>query len=228
MDLNITTAQELDGFTLRQRIPSGPGLHPVVLMLHGWTGDENVMWIFASRLPAQAWLIAPRGLYAAQENGARQNQAAQGSYSWTPHHSSSWPQVDDFRPAIDRLLGWLNPQNFPGAALQQVDIVGFSQGAALGFALGLLHPGRVRALAALSGFVPEGAEGFIKNRPLQGKAVFMTHGTQDSIVPVERARVGRDLLQQAGADVSYCEDNVGHKLSAACFRSLEAFFADLG
>jgi len=196
-------------------------------MLHGWTGDENVMWIFASRLPAQAWLIAPRGLHAARPGEAEQNGAAQDGFSWTPRRGPAWPQVDAFRPAIDRLLAWLKPENFPGAALQQVDIVGFSQGAALGLALGLLHPPRVRALAALSGFAPQGTERLIENRPLQGKAVFITHGTQDTIVPVGRARTARDLLQQAGADVFYCEDNVGHKLSATCFRSLEVFFAVL-
>jgi phospholipase/carboxylesterase len=218
MALDAAPVQELDGFTLRQRIPPGPGPHPVVLMLHGWTGDEDVMWIFASRLPKEAWLIAPRGLYPAPQSG----------FGWTPRLSSSWPQVEDFRPAIRRLLEWLKPENFPGAALEQIDMVGFSQGAALGFALGLLYPPRVRALAALSGFVPDGALPFIENRPLQGKAVFLAHGTQDTIVPVERARAARDLLQQAGADVSYCEDDVGHKLSATCFRSLEVFFEDLG
>lgn len=217
MALETMPVQELDGFTLRQRVPSGPGPHPVILMLHGWTGDEDVMWIFASRLPKDAWLIAPRGLYPAPQSG----------YAWTPHRSSSYPQVEDFRPAIERILAWLKPESFPGAGLEQFDIVGFSQGSALGFALGLLHPQRVRAIAALSGFVPDGAFPLIQNRPLQGKAVFLAHGTQDKIVPVERARAARDLLQEAGADVFYCEDDVGHKLSAACFRSLEVFFEDL-
>jgi len=32
------------------------------------------------------------------------------------------------------------------------------------------------------------------------------------------------LLENAGATVTYCEDNVGHKLSIKCFRGLEAFY----
>jgi predicted esterase len=33
-------------------------------------------------------------------------------------------------------------------------------------------------------------------------------------------------LEQAGANVTYCEDEVGHKLSAACLRTLKDFLKD--
>ncbi len=207
----------LDGFTLRQRVPAGPGPHRLILMLHGWTGDEDVMWIFAARLPPDAWLVAPRGLYP----------AAPGGYGWTPAAVGAGLDLLAFRPAVERLLAWLRPENFPGAALDGFDVLGFSQGAALGFSLGLLYPARVRALAGLSGFLPSGAAELAPARPLAGKFAFLAHGTRDETVPVGRARQARDLLAQAGADVSYCEDDVGHKLSATCFRSLEYFFKDL-
>lgn len=215
--MNDAPPQTLDGFTLRQRIPAGPGPHRLVLMLHGWTGDENVMWIFAARLPPDAWLVAPRGLHPVPGGG----------YGWTPDVTQANLELDAFRPAVERLLAWLRRSNFPGAALDSFDVVGFSQGAALGFSLGLLHPRRVRALAGLSGFLPGGAGELAPARPLAGKFAFLAHGRRDETVPVARARQARDLLQQAGADVSYCEDEVGHKLSAACFRSLEYFFKDL-
>jgi predicted esterase len=54
--------------------------------------------------------------------------------------------------------------------------------------------------------------------------VFVAHGTRDELVPIERGRHTVQTLEQAGAQVTYCEDDVGHKLSAACFRALEAFF----
>jgi len=47
----------------------------------------------------------------------------------------------------------------------------------------------------------------------------VAHGTQDQLVPIDRARTSIELLEQAGAQVTYCEDEVGHKLSAnACVR----------
>jgi phospholipase/carboxylesterase len=205
-----------DGWTMRIRAPEGPGLHPVVVMLHGWTGDENSMWIFAERLPKNALLIAPRGLYP----------APMGGYSWHSLREKGWPLLMDFEPSVSALLDLLRPGNFPTANLERLDWVGFSQGAALGCSLALLHPGRVRSLGVLSGFVPDDADRLVPERPLAGLPVFMAHGTRDVLVPVERARRGRDLLLAAGADLQYCEHDAGHKLNTGCFRSLQEFLID--
>ena len=63
-------------------------------------------------------------------------------------------------------------------------------------------------------------------RVLAGKHFFVAHGTQDNLVPVERARESIELLEQAGAQVTFCEAEVGHKVSADCLRGLESFFSD--
>ena len=206
---------EIDGWVMRQRRPPGPGLHPVFLLLHGWTGDEDAMWVFAPRLPKDAFLIAPRGLYT----------TPLGGYGWHPHEAKAWPWVDDFRPALEALLEVLNTGHFPGADFSRpLCLAGFSQGAALAFTFALYYPQFVSRMAGLSGFLPDGALALARNQPLQGKTIFMAHGTQDELVPVARAREAADILRQAGAQVNYCEDDVGHKLSADCFKGMEAFF----
>jgi phospholipase/carboxylesterase len=137
----------------------------------------------------------------------------------------TWPDIEDFRPAMEAIWNLLTPQNFPSMEMRQIHILGFSQGAALGYSLGLAYPQQVGVLAGLSGFAPGGVESLVSSRPLRGKACFMTHGTQDQLVPVARARQARQVFLDAGAQVTYCEDEVGHKLSASCFRGLEKFFA---
>ena len=104
------------------------------------------------------------------------------------------------------------------------NFVGFSQGAALAYTFALLYPEGVSSLAGLSGFLPDGALTLAKGQPLKRKPIFLAHGTQDELVPVKRARQAVKLLEQAGAQVTYCEDDVGHKLSVSCFRGLESFF----
>jgi phospholipase/carboxylesterase len=210
----LTRTVEIDGWVVRQRVPVGDSPHALFLMLHGWTGDEDSMWVFAARLPKDAWLVAPRGLY----------KAPIGGYGWHTHKSKVWPWVDDFYPALESLQSLLTPENFPLADLTNLRLVGFSQGAALAYAYALSFPGRVHSLAGLSGFLPDGAHVLAHDLPLRDKPVFIAHGTEDELVPVERARQAVDLLNQAGARVSYCEDNVGHKLSADCFRGMQAFF----
>jgi len=105
------------------------------------------------------------------------------------------------------------------------DVMGFSQGGALTNTLALLHPERIGRPAVLAGFVPSGAEPLVQGRPLDGKSFFVAHGTLDETVKIEYARQSVELLESAGADVTFCEDEVGHKVSARCLHALEDFFA---
>jgi len=183
-------------------------------MLHGWTGDENSMWVFMNRLPKNALLVAPRGLFTAEDGG----------YSWQVTQSGRWAEVRDFQPAVEKLLATINEQIFPEGDFSRLHIMGFSQGAAFAYTLALLYPERVTSLAGLSGFLPEGASTWISPRRLAGLPIFITHGSEDDRVPVEMARHSAEMLEKAGGNVTYCEDNVGHKLSVNCFQALEAFY----
>jgi phospholipase/carboxylesterase len=104
--------------------------------------------------------------------------------------------------------------------------MGFSQGAAMCSLLAFLYPERIRKVGILAGFVPGGLEELIARRPLAGKPFFVVHGTKDQMVTIERARSSIEVLEQAGAQVTYCEDEVGHKVSVTCLRALKKFFAD--
>ncbi len=207
----------LDNWVVQVRAPEGDGPFPVLLSLHGWTGDESAMGVFSSRLPAETILIAPRGLYP----------TPLGGYGWHPHRTKVWPWVDDFNPAIQALRDLLNPGDFPKGDFSDLGLVGFSQGAALAYAYAFTYPQEINVLAGLSGFLAEGSEALARNKPLLGKPVFVTHGSQDELVPVWKARRSVEILELAGAHVTYCEDDVGHKLSANCYRGLEMFFVNL-
>jgi phospholipase/carboxylesterase len=204
----------LDDWVIRSRVPEGKGPFPVFLMLHGWTGDEEAMWIFAPRLPKYAVLIAPRGLY----------EASPGGFSWYRDEARGWPRVEDFSEVVDRLLELLNPAVFPQANFDALHLVGFSQGAAAAYAFTLMVPERVSSVSGLAGFMPVGASIYVSVKRLKGLPAFVTHGTRDELVPVERGREAARMLEEAGALVTYCEDDVGHKLSATCFRGLENFY----
>jgi phospholipase/carboxylesterase len=199
---------------LRIRKPEGKGPHPFLLLLHGWTGDENSMWVFATRLPKHYYLAAPRGIYRTSVSG----------YGWHPEIDREWPDLEDFNPVLDKLMGLLTAENFPDVDLSSFHAAGFSQGAALTYSLALLHPERISSFASLSGFMPENVEALVSEKPLEGKRAYITHGTRDELVPIKWARKAVELAEEAGAIVVYCEDDVGHKLSAQCFRGMEGFF----
>jgi phospholipase/carboxylesterase len=200
-----------------ERRPGSPGPHPVFLLLHGWTGDENSMGIFSSRLPKNGLLIAPRGLYPTQSGG----------FGWHSFQHGLVSGASDYIPAVQALIRLVNEKNFPTADLSHLNLVGFSQGAVVAYTMLLTQPERIQSVAGLSGFLPGGADELAKTAHLDQKPVFIAHGRRDQLAPVELGRQAARVLELAGADVTYCEDDVGHKLSAACLRGLETFTLEL-
>jgi phospholipase/carboxylesterase len=208
--------REFRGWTFRFR-PASAAPSRFLILLHGWTGDENSMWVFARKLPQQIAVLAPRGLYAAPEGG----------YTWREIRqvTQGLPGLDDFRPPAEALISFIDDWSHEvGISSKQIDLIGFSQGAALTFALALLYPERIRGLAALSGFMPEGAEYLLARHVLEGKSIFIAHGKQDDMVPVEQARRAVALLEVSGALVTYCETEGGHKVSADCYSRMADIF----
>lgn len=207
---------EIDGWVFRVRPASDPNRPPRLLVqLHGWTGNETVMWIFTRRFPKDYWILSPRAPFP----------SSQGGYSWTASESGINTHLDEFQDAVNGLLArietWSSPVDLNKS---QMGLIGFSQGAAFSYALTIMHPQRIHRLGGLAGFLPDGAEDALKDNSLQGLPVYIAHGTKDERVPIERARQAVALLERAGATVTYCESEKGHKLSLDCFEGLERFF----
>lgn len=212
MTMTSTTLLTFEDWTLRV-LPSRS--KRILLMLHGWTGDENSMWVFARNFPASYYILAPRAPHPAPENG----------YSWrAPAPRGSWPTLELMRPSADALIelvdGFARAYDLDSST---VDVIGFSQGGAMTFTLAWLYPERVGKMGILAGFAPEGAEESLRPGALRGKQAFVAHGTQDTMVPLALAQRTIRLLEEAGAEVSYCESEVGHKLSAECLTALERY-----
>jgi phospholipase/carboxylesterase len=215
---NETELVAFHEWTLRVRPPSsGNGLGLIVL-LHGWTGNEDVMWVFAHKLPRDRWVISPRGPIPAD-----------GGYGWTPNRLGIETPIDDFLAAcasLNRLISvWEQEHALPPIP---ADLVGFSQGAALAYSFSLIYPEKIDKVAGLAGFLPSRASRYFSSRPLSGKHVLIAHGTRDETVPIQAAEEAVRGLELAGARVDYCVSDVGHKLGSACLHALDEFFIARG
>jgi phospholipase/carboxylesterase len=219
-DQNNTSLITFNDWTLRVRASTSPSPR-LMLLIHGLTGDENSMWVFARNLSADYWMVAPRA--------AHTSELEQGGYSWRPPDSEAEdrPRLEQLRDSAEALIRLVDEYAASvGLQADVFDLMGFSQGAGMSSVLAFLYPGRIQKVAILAGFVPGGLEELVSQRPLDGKPFFVAHGTKDETVPVARARDSIEILEQAGAQVTYCEDNVGHKVSASCLRALKDFFSD--
>ena len=114
----------------------------LILLLHGWTGNENSMWFFARILPEQYAVLLPRAPHA----------DPQGGYTWRPipPGNRALPGIMELQPAAEAVMAFLDDwSTLAHVDVDVFDAAGFSQGAALAYTLAVLFPRRVARLAAL-------------------------------------------------------------------------------
>ncbi len=214
MPLHLETVISETGLTYRVR--RGEPHRGLILLLHGLSGDENVMWIFERVLPRQATVVAPRALYPSEFGG----------YSWTRSAVRGELDAVDFREAL-ALLPRFTAELFARFAIdpQPVIALGFSQGAALSYAYSLAQPAALRGVAALAGFLSVSFDTLAAAANLPRYLII--HGTHDEAVPIARAREARTQLQARGANVDYHEHHVGHKVSAQGMKEIERWITEV-
>lgn len=212
-DMNEPYTTYEHGWILRIKQPANKASSRVLLLLHGWTGDESVMWIFTHHLPSDYWILSPRGPVPAPEKG----------YGWVSNHTT-WPKLKDFEPVAQSLFDAVNLwRQDLHISHQAIDVMGFSQGAAMAYAFAVFYPQEIHKIVALAGFLPKDQDMPGQYNALTGKQIYVAHGTKDDTVPVDLAQQAVQTLKSAGADVLYCESDVGHKLSVGCLKGLNSF-----
>jgi phospholipase/carboxylesterase len=125
-----------------------------------------------------------------------------------------FPDPETFVPTYTRLAAWLDAlPDALGVPWSRTVLGGFSQGAAMSFALGF-GPRRAApaGIMALSGFLPAvpGYEPVLDGRA--GYPVAIGHGTLDPVISIDFAHAARERLRAIGADVLYRESPMGHTI----------------
>jgi len=210
---------EFNNWQLRIRKPVNRSSDRVLLLLHGWSGDENSMWVFAKDIPQDYWVISPRAPYS---TGAR-------GYSWRnviQDSSSGAPKISDFQPALNGLVQLIGDWAFSNSVnLRSIDLIGFSQGAALVCTFLLSGYMNIDRAACLAGFMPDEGKEIALPGMLKRNKIFVSHGIGDEVIPLSRGREMVEILEYAGADVDLCAEDVGHRVGIQCFKGLKNFFS---
>jgi phospholipase/carboxylesterase len=216
---NTYKLKEYGGLTIRLREGHPGQSRRLIILLHGWTGDENSMGIFSENIPSDYWVIAPRGIFPAGHKG----------YSWRDLESSkTWdsPRIDDFKPAISMIESMLDRLSFDtGIPIDSINIMGFSQGAALATSILLTKTQKIKKSVLLAGFLPEipNFQELTERQILKNKQIFIAHGNLDETIPISKSILMAESLESMGAEISFCSDDVGHKVGRHCFKGLLEF-----
>jgi phospholipase/carboxylesterase len=191
----------------RVREPAGDPEGALVLM-HGRATDENDLFPILDFLDPDKRLlgIAPGGPLTDQPPGGRH---------WYAVKEIGYPEPRTFAEGYAALTGFLDSiLEERGIDWSKTVAGGFSQGAVMSYAIGLgaSRPRRPAGILAMSGFVPtvEGWQPDLESR--KGLPVLISHGELDPVIPVEFGRRARDLLTEAGLDVTYHESRMAHSI----------------
>jgi len=186
---------------------SGDPTAPLAVLIHGRAGNVEVMWAFRRCIPEQWSISAFEAPYPDPVGG----------FSWwlidavdtrTGGLSATSLVIDGVRGALERYH--LSPAQLVG--------LGFSQGAGT-LSTVIQRESLFDRVALLAAFVAE----LPAPRRVPPCPVFMAHGEQDEMVPVDRARRGREYLRKLGYTVDYHEDPVGHKVGTSGMRALRVW-----
>ncbi len=178
--------------------------HPTILALHGRGSNEADLIGLAPHLPQDLLWISPR---APLVLGPR-------SYEWYRVQVVGRPDPDHLLASLEALDRFINEilAAYP-IDPQKLFLLGFSQGSILSMCYTLAHPGRIAGIIAQSGYLPNGVDLKIDRTAVRDKPFLLTHGEQDTLIPIEWARASRDRLQDLGVDLTYEEFQMGHSVS---------------
>jgi phospholipase/carboxylesterase len=104
---------------------------------------------------------------------------------------------------IDNVIAEMQSQYL----IDQIYLVGFSQGAAVSYISGISRPGIIDGIVVLGGGLDPAWFTNDELSAASGLRVFIAHGSEDNI---ENAQQARDLLTEAGFEVDFNEFPGGH------------------
>jgi phospholipase/carboxylesterase len=180
-------------------------VYPTILALHGRGSNESDLIGLADYLPKQFLWISPRGTF----------DLGPDSYEWFQITQVGKPDPIRLANALNIIDKFIEEiiESYP-VDKSKLYLLGFSQGSIVSMSYALTKPQRVAGIVAQSGYIPHESGLQIDEAGVKGKPFLLTHGIQDSMLPVDWARRSRDTLSKLETDLEYHEFNMGHNVTA--------------
>lgn len=186
---------------------------PLLILLHGYGSNAEDLFSFASELPEDLLIISAQ---APHNMGFNQ-------YAWyTIHFDANDGKFSDIPEAIaarDLIATFIDElKEKHQFDHDNITLLGFSQGAILSYSIAFNYPEKIKQVIALSGYLnPEINNTDIDLVKAKNIPFYISHGTEDQVLPVALARETVAFLEEENFDVSYHEYAMGHGVSPQNF-----------
>ncbi len=198
-------------------VPEGDGPFPTLVALHGWGASAHDLIGLAPFLHrGKALVLCPQGPV--------QVPIAEGvvGYGWFPLTLGAPPNPRDFELGTRAVRRFLEAacERYP-IARNKLVLLGFSQGGAVAYDVALREPERFAGVAALSSWLPEPLAASILVQDAHANLpVFIAHGTDDSMISIDKGRASRDALLKFHVPLTFHEYEMGHEILPETLRDL--------
>jgi phospholipase/carboxylesterase len=111
---------------------------------------------------------------------------------------------------------------------EKIVVAGFSQGGAIALQTALRYPKPLAGVMALSTYLPLAATLATERNTANAQVpIFMAHGGYDDIIPIQRARDSKNVLEKLGYRIEWREYPMSHSVCGEEVRDISAFLAKL-
>ncbi len=187
---------------------------PVIVCLHGFGADMRDLAGLAPAIDQTGYLyVCPNAPLTVPIGPGYTGRAW-----YEPGGNASPAAVERALAALDGLIRevWAQYQVAPGQAL----LLGFSQGGAMAYRYGMTRPELFSGLVVLSGALRNPDSLLAHLPPSRDQSLFIAHGTEDPLVPVEWSRDAVAFLESHGYRPTYREYPMGHEINFAVLNDL--------
>lgn len=194
-----------------------------IIIMHGYGADEYDLLPIAKQLQGNYNAISIQAPIELDWGGFAWYHLSQ---TITGIHGDDASRIESEQMVVD----FLRNQKEEGK-LNDIILMGFSQGAAMSYSLlaneafhslGL----NLKAVIALSGYIPLDVRPKLSARQLDGLPIFISHGLYDDLIPPQTLDSAKELLEKQGAIVTAKTYEIGHGLTEETIADINQFLVD--
>lgn len=193
--------------------------NPLIILIHGYGSNEEDLFSFAPELSDEYFVISVQAPFTVPPYG----------FAWYAiSFDADMNKFSDDNQAIhsrDLLVKFIDEmiEKYP-IDEKNINLIGFSQGAILSYAIAITYPEKLNKVVALSGYfnadIMQPKQNLNAYKHLK---VFGSHGTVDQVIPVDWARKIEQQIKSYQIDFQYKEYPVGHGVAPQNFYDLKSF-----
>ena len=214
-------AKQHEGRSLRYRVVEPDGYrrdreYPLVVLMHGYGSHMGDLIGLLPMMDTRSYLYVFPNAPIRMEvgygmHGFAWSEPPEGQFD---ADGSAEEQLGVF---IDEVMERYDLR--PGNAV----LGGFSQGGMLAYSFGLPRPDEFRGVVALSSRIPGRGDLDTRLPARRDQSIFISHGTLDTVIPVEAARSSSAFLEANGYKPEYNEYEMAHQITEDVLQDLAAW-----